>query len=402
MLKLIRRLIALARATAPCRPRREDLDHAGHAQRCGSEHPSRALFLAAMAVVALLTACSSVDKGGRDTLVLQLATIDQVNDNGQSYGPQAFVDSLGEVSGGRLRVEVTTNYGDGAPEAESNLIRAIAAGELDGGWPSTRAFANAGITGLGVVEAPMMITNYTAEKALVSGPVAEELLARLDGSGVIGLGLAVGPLRRPFAAEAPLLEPADWEGVTFRVYNSPVQSEAVRALGGTPVNLSFSWIGEVRAGTLRGAEFDIAQYAKNGFTTSAGNVTANVVLWPKVFVLSFSQTRWDALTDQQRRWVQEAADRAVQASIVATYDETTPATRLCGSGVRFVDASPDQIRDLRAALQPVLDQLATDPASGALLKDIQTLAREHPEPEPLALPDNCRSGTVGGDFSLNP
>ena len=133
MLKLIRRLIALARATAPCRPRREDLDHAGHAQRCGSEHPSRALFLAAMAVVALLTACSSVDKGGRDTLVLQLATIDQVNDNGQSYGPQAFVDSLGEVSGGRLRVEVTTDYGDGAPEAESNLIQAIAAGELDGG-----------------------------------------------------------------------------------------------------------------------------------------------------------------------------------------------------------------------------------------------------------------------------
>jgi TRAP-type C4-dicarboxylate transport system substrate-binding protein len=362
------------------------------------------LFLAATVVVAQLAACqgSSVDKAGADTLVLQLATIDQVNDNGQSYGPQAFVDSLGEVSGGRLRVEVTTNYGDGAPEAESNLIRAIAAGELDGGWPSTRAFANAGITGLKVVEAPMMITNYEAEKALVSGPVAEKLLARLDGTGVVGLGLAVGPLRRPFAAEAPLLEPADWESVRFRVYNSPVQSEAVRALGGIPVNLSFSWIDEVRAGTLRGAEFDIAQYAKNDFTTSAGNVTANVVLWPKVFVLSFSQQRWDALTDQQRRWVQEAADRAVRASIEATYDETTPATRLCGSGVRFVDASPDQISDLRAALQPVLDQLATDPASGALLKDIQTIASEHPEPEPLALPDNCRSGTAGGDFSLNP
>jgi hypothetical protein len=79
------------------------------------------LFLAATAVVALLTACPSVEDGNRDTLVLQIATIDQVNDNGQSYGPQAFVDSLEEVSGGRLRVEVTTNYGDGAPEAESNL-----------------------------------------------------------------------------------------------------------------------------------------------------------------------------------------------------------------------------------------------------------------------------------------
>jgi hypothetical protein len=34
----------------------------------------------------------------------------------------------------------------------------------------------------------------------VSRPVAGKLLARLDGSGVVGLGLTVEPLRRAFAA----------------------------------------------------------------------------------------------------------------------------------------------------------------------------------------------------------
>ena len=224
-------------------------------------------WAAAVGAAALVAACSATpgtDKSGGDTVVLRLATFDRVNNNGQSYGPQAFLDNLEKVSDGRIKVEVTEEYGQGAPEAESDLVEAIASGEVDGGWPSTRAFANAGITGLEAVEAPMTVTSYAAEKALVSGPVADKLLAKLDGTGVVGLNLAVGPLRRPFAAEAPLLGPEDWAGATFRVYNSPVQTDAVRLLGATPVNLGLGWIDEVRAGRLRGVEFDIAQYAADG------------------------------------------------------------------------------------------------------------------------------------------
>lgn len=348
------------------------------------------------AATVFVAACSGgaddvADKSGTDTVVLRLATIDSVNNNGQSYGPQAFVDALKQVSNGRVKVEVTETYDDGAADAESNLVEAIASGELDGGWPSTRAFAEAGIPGLKAVEAPMTITSYDAEKALVSGPVADELLAQLDGTGVVGLGLAVGPLRRPFAADAALVGPEDWQGARFRVYNSPVQADAVRALGGEPVNLSFEWMNEVRAGSLRGAEFDIAQYAASGFATEAGNVTANVVLWPKVFVLSISQERLDALSDRQREWVHEAAEQAVQASVDATYDETTPARELCDNGVRFVNASPEQIAALRSALTPVVEQLADDPATGPLLEQVQGVAAEHGRPDVPDVPGGCRA-----------
>jgi TRAP-type C4-dicarboxylate transport system substrate-binding protein len=354
-------------------------------------------WAAAAATVALVAACSatpSADKSGADTVVLKLATIDRVNNNGQSYGPQAFVDSLEEVSGGRIKVEVTEEYGQGAPGAESDLVQAIASGEVDGGWPSTRAFANADITGLEAVEAPLTLTSYAAEKALVSGPVADKLLAQLDGTGVVGLGLAVGPLRRPFAADAPLLGPGDWAGATFRVYNSPVQTDAVRLLGATPVNLGFGWIDEIQAGRLRGVEFDIAQYAQMGNTTEAGYVTANVVLWPKVFVLAISQERFDALTAEQQDWVREAADKAMQASVEATYDETTIAQKLCAEGTRFIAASPDQIAELSTSLQPVLDGLAADPASGAVLKEIQVVAANYPDPDIPTVPADCQQKTV--------
>jgi TRAP-type C4-dicarboxylate transport system substrate-binding protein len=351
--------------------------------------------LAAVTVVSMTAACAAAgttDKAGSETVVLKLASIDEVNSNGQAFGPQAFVDGLSKISGGRLKVEVANEYGNGGAEAESNLVKAIASGELDGGWPATRAFASAGIHGLEAVEAPMTITSYAAEKALVTGPPGDTLLTRLKGTGVLGLGLAVGPLRRPFAANKPLLAPTDWNGAAFRVYNSPVQAEAIRALGATPVNLGFGWVDEVRTGKLRGIEFDLAQYVKNGNSTEVGNVTANIVLWPKVFVLAVNRQRFEALSKQQQGWVRDAADQAVKASVDATYDETTPARALCSVGVRFAWASPDQVSAMRTTLRPVLDRLAADPTSGPLFKQIEAIAARYPQPVVPDVPDDCRQG----------
>ena len=87
-------------------------------------------------------------------------------------------------------------------------------------------------------------------------------------------------------------------------------------------------------------------------------MTANVVLWPKVFVLSLSKKRFDSLTSQQQGWVREAAAQAVKASANASYDDSTIAQSLCITGVRFYDASAAQIAALRSKVRPVLDKLA--------------------------------------------
>lgn len=335
-------------------------------------------------VIAVATTCATVllggcttgpaSKSGAEATVLRFASIDNANDNGQVVGPQAFLDQLAAVSGGKLKVRLTTNYENGAPRAEVDLVKEITAGRLDGGWPATRAFAAAGIGHLAAVEAPMTITSYSAQKALAAGPVAADLMKTLDGSGAVGLGLTVGPLRRPFASTAPLLGPADWTGVRFRTFNSPVQQETVRALGGVPVDLSFSWIDEVKAGHLRGGEYDVAGFVYNGLSAEAGEVTGNVVLWPKMNVLTMSQRRFDSLTPQQQRWVREAATGAVRASVQADYDETTLSQRMCSAGAHVTTADPDTLAKLHAALEPVMARLASSPGDAAFLTRIQALA----------------------------
>jgi TRAP-type C4-dicarboxylate transport system substrate-binding protein len=334
------------------------------------------------------------DKAGTQTLTLHIATADVVNNNGMSYGTQAFVDDLAEVSGNKIKVDVITSYANDQPDAEAQIIKALQSGEIDGGWPAARAFGTAGIPALQALEAPMTISSIAAEEALVSGQANTDALAALKGTGLVGLSLLVGPLRRPFAASAPLMEPKDWQGTPFRVYGSLLQTAAVTALGGVPVPASFDWVDKVGAGTLRGLEFDIAQYDVNNEGSLTPFVTANEVMWPKVYVLALSQKRWDSLSDQQRAWVQQAADKARQASLDGSYDESDAAQRLCSQGVRFLDATPAQVSAMRSALTPIVDQLAADPASAALLKDVQAAAAQHPGVDEPDVPDSCRSAAA--------
>jgi len=346
-------------------------------------------------VAAALTACGSnapapaaEDRIGSETVVLRFATIDGEG-SPVSPGVPAFVEALESESDGAFRVEITHTYGDGAADAESRLIEAIASGDLDGGWPSTRAFSLAGIPGLDAIEAPMTLTSYEALDALVSGSAAERALTALDGSGVAGLALAVGDLRRPFAADAFLLGPRDWEGIAFRSYNSPVQADAIEALGATARHLSFGWVQEVAGGRLQGIETGIGVYAGNSFSTELPYATANVVLWPKVNVLAMSQERLDSLTDEQRGWVEGAVEAALAAAAAADYDESSAVAALCEAGVRFGLASDDDLAALEEAVQPVIDALTASEADTELLADVLGIAAEYPDVDVPEVPDGC-------------
>lgn len=341
------------------------------------------------------------DKTGGDTVVLKFATIDgSLDPFGVNYGPAAFVAGLEEVSGGRLRADVITEFGGGKASAESELVAAIKAGEVDGGWPATRAFAAAGISGLEAVEAPMLITNFQAEDELVSGPVSDDLIDRLDGSGVVGLGLAAGGLRRPVGGKQ-LVSPQDWAGVRFRSYNSPVQRATVEALGGRPTQVGLYWMNWIEAGRLDGAEFDVIGLAgvDGG---SVRHVTSNVVLWPKVFVLTLGEQTWKRLSDAQRGWVEQAAGLATRASVNGKFDESAAAGELCDRGVRFHTASPDDLYRLRSLTQPVVDDLAADPENGPILRQLTELADDHPALEGVPVPAICADQGAANDVGSIP
>ncbi len=365
-----------------------------HAAGC-PRVPRRLAIVVGTAGCLLASGCGSAavtDKAGGNVVVLRLATIDELNPNGQTVAPGAFLDAVKAVSGGRLRVTVQPHYDNGAVTAETDLVKAIAAGELDGGWPATRAFSRAGMRGLEPIEAPMVLTSVAAERSLVTGLAARTLLDTLHGTGVVGLGLTVGPLRRAWSTTGPLLDVSDWAGVTVRSYNSPIQDRTIRALGAVPVPASYDFPDLVQAGTLHAVETDVAQYAHNGYGTLLPRVAGNEVLWPRMAVLALSQKRYDSLTSVQQGWVRTAARTAVKASVDFRYDESSPARQLCEQGVHFVDATPEQLARMHRAVQPVIDAMAMDLATSPSLDVVRKVASGAPGPEALDIPTACRAG----------
>jgi len=81
---------------------------------------------------------------------------------------------------------------------------------------------------------------------------------------------------------------------------SPVQDSTYRALGALPVEASFTFPELVRTGALRAVETDVAPYAHNGYCRLLAALAGNVVLWPRMPVITMSRIRYDGLTGRQR------------------------------------------------------------------------------------------------------
>jgi TRAP-type C4-dicarboxylate transport system substrate-binding protein len=313
-------------------------------------------------------------------------------------------------SGGNLRIQVTSRWGDYADDAEQQVVRAVAAGKADLGWAGARVFDTMGVTGFQALQAPMLIDSYALEQAVVASDMPGQMLQGLDKVGVRGLGVLPDSLRKPIAVKHPVLGLGDWRGITFGTLKSAGQAQAIRSLGATPMEVFRRSRNEALLdGRLQGLEMDLFVYEHGGPVQPAPYVTANVTLWPQMDVLFANPSRLGALTGQQRGWLQQAAqDAAGRAAALADRDAQS-LKNACRSGARFATASPADLAALRGAFAPVYASLERDPQTKAFIERIQALKRSAPAGAPLAIPAGCtgkapeqpaaHAGTVPADLN---
>ena len=350
-----------------------------------------------LATALALTGCQGgpAAKTGENTVGLVFGTVGTLPnaDTGLSRALDLFVRQVAALSGGHVRIVVDSGVGNGAAGSEQELIKEVQNGNLAGAWNPTRGFAAAGIHAFEAAEAPFVLQGYPAEQQFVTGPIAKRMLNRLGTSGLVGLGMLAGPLRRPFALHAALVSPAGWKGLSFRIENTPEQLGTLAALGARPAVTDSAGVSSAIV-TAGGQEFDLFQYDYDGFGSAEPYVTDNLALWPKPFVLMMNAARFKALTSQQRQWLTEAAQQAVHASATAAFDETPAAQRLCLAGVRFTDVTPGQLADLREAVSPVYEHLRADAGTAADLADLQGIAAAHPNASAASIPAGCRGAAA--------
>ena len=169
------------------------------------------LATVALAVIAAVVAggCSGDGAGGDkaggagEPVVLRMAN----TASNLEYFPAItdFVGGWRSVLAATSASRSSTSGASFAADAEQQVVRAVATGQVDLGHAGTRIFDTMGVTSFQALQAPMLIDSYALQRAVIEGDIPGEMLQGLDRVGVAGLGVLGGGLSKPIAVKQPLL-----------------------------------------------------------------------------------------------------------------------------------------------------------------------------------------------------
>jgi TRAP-type C4-dicarboxylate transport system substrate-binding protein len=349
-------------------------------------------FTAIALAVAVVAGCGSQsDKAGGDKkskpVVLTMA-----NGNGDSLELEVFARQVERLSGGTLRLDIKNRWRRGTPSYETGAISDVRAGKVDMAWAGSRAFHSVGVNSLDPLHAPLLVNSYPLERKVLESDLVPKMLAGLEPLGVVGLGILPGPIRHPLGTSR-LVTPEDYQGKTLAISRSKVAEDSLAALGAKAQ--------EIPAGgsiaSLDGVEQQVTSIAGNGYDNSAKYLTSNVDLWPRPLVIFVNKKTYATLGKDQRAALDKAAKAALPETLAREMqDEKEAMAVLCRRGLVTVKASPDEMTQLQAAVQPVYDRLEADPQVKAAIARIQAMQTDAPaDPAPAG-------GCVGKQASTGP
>jgi TRAP-type C4-dicarboxylate transport system substrate-binding protein len=338
---------------------------------------ARAALAAAAALAVLATGCggSGSDKAGGHAettagpvgkpVTLTLVAVDTM----QSGWVSEFVDAAWRLSGGAIRIEVRGG-GNAIVDYERRLIERVRDGEGDLAEVGARAWDRMGVTSFRALVAPFLVDSLELEGRVLRSSLVQPMLDGIEPLGLVGLAVLPGPLRMPFSLSRPLRGPRDYAGATIGIRYGGVARDTIEALGARPKGYRIrSLVG------VDGAELDPATIAGVGYDAPGSALTANVVLWARPETVVISRAAFDRLSPAQQEVLRRAGREAVAPVLARVEKEQAEGVRVfCDRGkLTLATASPSDLAALRAAVQPVYDELERDPQTKRLIAGIREL-----------------------------
>ena len=330
--------------------------------------------LLAVVAAAVLAGCGGAESnkaGGaapRRVVVLTLA-----NETEASRELDGFAREVSRLSGGTIRISVENRWRFGQVNYEQGLINDVRRGKADLGVSGSRAWDALGIDSLRALATPLLIDSYELEQQVLQSSLIPPMMAGLSRLGLVGLGVLPGPLQRPLGLTRPLLAPSDYAGLRFAAPQSSLADATLRALGATPVGLAAS-------PPITGRPEHITAIQEDRYDEPGSYLTSNVVLWPRPLVVFADDNALARLTPTQRRILTRAltADIIPESNAVQS-DESYSTAVLCRRHhLRFVTATPGDLRALGRAVQPVYSELDRNAQNRRQIAQIETMRTSVP------------------------
>lgn len=164
---------------------------------------------------------------------------------------------------------------------------------------------------LNVVALPYVFRSEQHCYDVVDGPIGDELLAKVETHGLIGLGWYGSGQRSFYNTKRPINSMADLKGLKFRVMQNEVFVNMVSALDASATPMAY---GEVytalSTGVIDGAENNFPSYLTSNHYEVAKYYTQDEHLRVPEIIL-FSKKTWEKLSAEDQKLIKKAATQSV-------------------------------------------------------------------------------------------
>lgn len=227
------------------------------------------------------------------------------------------------------------------------------------------------VNDVNVFNMPFVFRNEAHMRAVIDGPVGQEILDKVTASPakLVALGFMDGGSRSLYTKKK-VTKPDDLKGQKVRMMGNPLFVDTMNAMGGNGIAMAYGEVfTSLQTGVLDGAENNPPSYfTANHYSTPAKfYAQTNHLIIPEIFVMS--KVFWEKLSKADQDLVKKLAretqleQRKLWDAAVADYT-----TKLKASGVEFVQVDQKPFFDATAPVRAKYGEKLVD-----LMKKIEAV-----------------------------
>lgn len=267
-----------------------------------------------------------------------------------SRGLKLIGDKLKAQFGARVDIQYVWNVMDLGYNAE-DVLSLVERGALSIGYQSTSGL----MPEVGFADLPFLFENEAAARAAIDGAFGTQLAAAIEGkTNSRVLGFFENGFRHISNSIRPVRSPADFQGMSIRTLNSPIQARTFELLGAKPVHVGLAkLIAALKNGEIDGQENPLA----NTVTYGAHRLHKFHTLTNHFYVsrvVAAHRPSFDAWPQDLQDAVRAAVKEAIPAQRdFAVQEEIDARKAIEAAGCAVVDLSAAERQVFQNAVKPI-------------------------------------------------
>ena len=279
-------------------------------------------------------------------------SISTAQNSHQGVAIDTFAKEVEKRTGGRYKVHTFYN---GALGGERESIEAVQLGTQELTFTSTGPVPNF-VPETRILDVPFLFRDKAHARAVLDGPIGQEMLAKFEPKGIKALGWAENGFRHMTNNKRAVNAPDDLKGLKMRTMENPVHIAAYKGFGIVPTPMAFTEVfTALQQGTVDGQENPLSVITAAKFEQVQKHLSLTGHVYSPAVIL-MSKAAFDKLSAADKKHFIDAAAEGIKANRARVdEDDARGVADLKSTGMQVIEVDKSKFQ---AALTPVFAEFA--------------------------------------------